>query len=141
MKKFPVLVMPAILMVGIFLLAAQAPIEPRVGSLETRVAQLETQVGYIVPTQEVFAPTPTIPPTPSATPQWCYGRGKVNTPNSQLRVRETPNGAVVRTLADGALVVFSTQTQQVGPYTWVEITTGGYVALEFIIQEGLLTCR
>lgn len=108
--------------------------------LFTRVARLETQVGQIVPTQEVFAtdtPTPTMTPTP----QWCFARGTVNTPNASLRVREAPNGTVTRTLANGAAVVFSTDTRKVGQYTWVELTTGGWIALEFITQAGQISCE
>lgn len=153
-RKLSVLV--ALLLWGaIFLLIAfQSSPSPYDADQFTRIAVLETKVAQIIPTQEFFvtdtpAPspsptytiTPTITPPITATPQYCYGRGTVNTPNSRLRVRGTPNGAVTRYLEHGASVVFSTRTESAGGLTWVELSTGGYVALEFITQSGLITCR
>lgn len=152
-KKFPAISLLLLLAVA----AWQDSLEPRVGVLEGQMHSMETRVVYLEswhPTVEFWTPTytpfPTFTPTatytplptftPTATPEFCWGYGRVNTPGSALRVRDAPNGAQIGRLAHNTSITYRTDTRQAGGLTWVELDSGGWVALEYVVQDGRLEC-
>lgn len=150
------------LMVGVLMVGWQSPPSEydndqftRIANLETRQVYMEEWVGVYSPTPE-FVYTPTNIQTATAwratddaelqtlvatftvteTPTRVCARGTVNTPNTRLRVRDKPNGVIVRHLNHNTTVIF----YMGGTAGWVELTSGGWVSVEFLINTRTTSC-
>ena len=133
--------------------ASPAPVDDRVAALELTVLNLQSQIDnlptpappvVITPTPEPTpAPTPFVIPTPTAraTPPTgvpaALATGIVSTAGGTLNVRSAPSldGEVIETLDDGAVLELTGEESVGETFTWLELTTGGWVAADFVDRQ------